>query len=71
MTKLREYRLKKGLSQQKLAQMVGVERSFISELEYGKATPSLHVAHKLARVFDTTIDDLFSDILEPFEAIKH
>lgn len=71
MTKLREYRIKRGWTQEKLAQLVGVDRTFISNLEYGKATPSLHVAYKLAKVFNTTIDDLFSDILEPFEAIKH
>jgi transcriptional regulator with XRE-family HTH domain len=47
---IKELRLRRGLSQNKLAQLIGVQRSYISELESGRRKGiSLDTARKLAR----------------------
>ncbi|MBI1888551.1 MAG: helix-turn-helix transcriptional regulator [Candidatus Spechtbacteria bacterium] len=47
--KLREVRLKKGKSQDDVAKVLGVHRSYISGLERGKRNPSLLTVHKVAK----------------------
>jgi len=58
-TKIREYRLRLNLTQEKLAEMVGVRRETIIFLEQGRYNPSLRLAHNVARVLKTTIEELF------------
>lgn len=58
--KIREYRTKRGLTQQKLSYAVGVRRETIVFLEQFKYSPSLRLAHKIAKVFNVGIDDLFT-----------
>ena len=47
------------MTQEKLAEMVGVRRETILFLEQGKYNPSLKLAHNVARVLKTTIDEIF------------
>ena len=56
---LRIRRKKKGLTQKELAQELGMSRSFYGLIETGLREPSMDVAIKMARYFDTTIEDLF------------
>jgi len=58
-TKIKEYRARLNLTQAQLANKVGVRRETIVFLEKGEYNPSLKLATKLARVFNTTVDDLF------------
>jgi len=58
-TKIKEYRARHRLTQQKLAEAVGVRRETIVFLEQGKYNPSLRLAHNVARVLRTTVDELF------------
>ena len=58
-TRMKEYRSRAGLTQEKLAEIVGVRRETIIFLEKGKYNPSLKLAHDIAKVLKTTIDDLF------------
>lgn len=58
--KIKEYRNKRGLTQQKLSYAVGVRRETIVFLEQFKYSPSLRLAHKIAKVFNVGIDDLFT-----------
>lgn len=58
-TKLKEYREAKGLKQADLAELVGVRRETIVNLEKGKYNPSLKLAMDIAKVFDTTVEELF------------
>lgn len=51
-------RVKKGLSQQQLAQQLGVKRSIISYYESGDRLPSLDVLIEMSRVFNVTTDYL-------------
>ena len=58
-TKIKEYRTKHNLTQEKLAEMVGVRRETIIYLEQGKYNPSLKLAYNVAKALQATIDDLF------------
>ena len=59
-TKIREYREKQGLTQSELADLVGVRRETIVNLERGRYNPSLKLAMDIAKVFHTTEEELFS-----------
>lgn len=52
-------RREQGLTQQQLATALGVSRQTVISLESGKYNPSLTLAHRLAVVFGTHIEDLF------------
>ena len=58
-TKIKEYRAKLNLTQDQLANLVGVRRETIVFLEQGKYNPSLKLAHDVAKVLKTSIDELF------------
>jgi len=58
-TRIREFRAKLNLTQEKLAEVVGVRRETIIFLEQGKYNPSLKLAHNIARALDASIDDVF------------
>jgi len=58
-TRIKEYRTRHNLTQEKLAEMVGVRRETIIFLEQGKYNPSLKLAHNVARTLETTIDKIF------------
>ena len=58
-TKIKEYRTKNNLTQEKLAEMVGVRRETIIYLEQGKYNPSLRLAHNVAKALQATIDEVF------------
>jgi putative transcriptional regulator len=47
------------MTQQDLADKVGVTRQTIIAIEQGKYSPSLPLAFRIARVFDTTIEEVF------------
>nr|WP_282570135.1 helix-turn-helix transcriptional regulator [Methanoculleus sp. 7T] len=59
-TKIRELRAKMGLTQEELAQQVGVRRETIVFLEKGKYNPSLKLAYKVARALGSTIEEVFT-----------
>ena len=58
-TRIKELRARHNLTQDDLAKKVGVRRETILYLEKGKYNPSLGLAHKVAKVLKTTIDELF------------
>jgi len=58
-TRIKEYRIRLDLTQEKLAEMVGVRRETIIFLEQGRYNPSLRMAHNVARALKATIDELF------------
>ena len=59
-TRIRELRARDRLSQEELAQRVGVRRETIGNLENGRYTPSLKLAMDIAQVFGTTVEDIFT-----------
>lgn len=59
-TKLKEYRARYSMKQGELAEKVGVRRETIIRLEKGQYNPSLKLAMDIAKVFETTVEELFS-----------
>lgn len=58
-TRIKEYRSRLNLTQEKLAEIVGVRRETIIFLEQGKYNPSLRLAHNVATALNAAIEDLF------------
>ena len=58
-TRMKELRARHNLTQEELADMVGVRRETISFLEKGKYNPSLKLAYKIARCLEISIEELF------------
>jgi putative transcriptional regulator len=58
-TRIKELRARYDLTQDDLAKKVGVRRETILFIEKGNYNPSLKLAHDIAVVLQTTIDDLF------------
>lgn len=48
-----------GLTQEEVARRVGVTRQTINAIENNKYNPTLELAFKLARLFTTTVDNVF------------
>ena len=59
LTPLREARLSLGLSQQAIAEVVGVRQATLSYYERGVRTPSDKVKIKLANFYGKSIQELF------------
>ncbi|WP_260702954.1 helix-turn-helix transcriptional regulator [Edaphobacter flagellatus] len=59
--RLRVLRAERNWSQADLAQKLEVSRQSINAIETGKYDPSLPLAFKLARLFNTTIEAVFDD----------
>jgi putative transcriptional regulator len=60
LNRIRELRAAAGdMTQQALADRIGVTRQTVNAIELGKYSPSLEVAFRIARVFDTPIDAVF------------
>lgn len=58
-TRIKELRARYDLTQEDLARKVGVRRETIVFLEKEKYNPSLRLAHRVAKVLNTTIEELF------------
>lgn len=58
-TKIKEYRAKLHMSQSELAELTGVRRETIIRLEKGLYNPSLKLAMDIARIFGTTVEEIF------------
>ena len=57
--KLRLFRLNKNISQEKLAEITNLDRTYISSLERGKRNPSFLILKKLAECLDVNPNDFF------------
>jgi len=57
--RLAELRRISNMTQEDLAARAGVSRQTIISLEKGKYNPSLQLAHRLAKIFNLTIEEIF------------
>ncbi|MBR7015241.1 MAG: helix-turn-helix transcriptional regulator [Lachnospiraceae bacterium] len=57
--RIAELRKNRHMTQQDLADLLGVTRQTIISLEGGRYNPSIILAFKLARMFDMHIEDIF------------
>ncbi|MFI5611736.1 helix-turn-helix transcriptional regulator [Amycolatopsis sp. FDAARGOS 1241] len=60
-------RAERGISRRQLADALGVHYQTIGYLERGEYSPSLHLALRIARFFEVSVEVLFST--EPFPRI--
>lgn len=58
-TRIKELRARYDLTQEELANNVGVRRETIVFLEKGKYNPSLKLAYDIARVLNSKIEEIF------------
>ena len=56
--KIMDLRKKKGLSQEELAEKVGIARQTISKWELGETSPDLKQAKELSKIFNVSLDEL-------------
>ena len=49
--KLKEFRLKKGLTQEQMAKLVGISKSMYEKIEYEERKPSIDTMKKFKEVF--------------------
>lgn len=57
--RVREFRKQKKLTQEKLAETIGVDNGYISKLEVGQNFPSITTLEKIADVLDVELYELF------------
>lgn len=57
--RIRDLRSGRDLTQAQLAELVSVSSRTIISLEKGQYNPSVILAHKIAKVFDCSIEDVF------------
>lgn len=55
-----ELRTQKGVTQEELADALGVSRQTVIALERGRYTPSVLLALKVAHYFKRTVEDIFT-----------
>ncbi len=59
-TNLRRLRTKRGLSLERLAQLSGVSRAMLGQIELGQSAPTINVLWKIARALEVTFSALIS-----------
>ncbi len=57
--RIEEIRKERGILQEEFAKSMGVSRQTISSLENGRYNPSILLAHKIAKYFGMTIEEVF------------
>ena len=57
--RLEELRKARGMTQEELAEAQEVSRQTVGSLENGRYNPSILLAFKIARLFETTIEEVF------------
>jgi putative transcriptional regulator len=69
--RLRVMRAERRWSQADVAQRLEVSRQSINAIETGKYDPSLPLAFKLARLFDTTVEAIFTEEPPPHPTLSN
>jgi len=61
---LRETRKRRGLSQERLAELTGLSTNYVGEMERGLKAPGLPVIVRLARALDVGVNELLQGFTE-------
>ncbi|MBX9850125.1 MAG: LexA family transcriptional regulator [Cytophagaceae bacterium] len=63
---IKHLRKQKGLTQEQLAEKIGIKRSLLGAYEEGRAEPGLDYLIKISKIFDVSVDNLISeDLTDP------
>lgn len=63
--KIKVFRAMHDLTQESLAEAIGVTRQTIVSIENGKYDPSLPLAFKISRLFNVSIEEVFDYEVQP------
>ena len=64
--RIRELRTQTGLSQEKFAQKIGMDRTYFASVELGKRNISIVNIEKIANGLNVTLSELFKNVWCPF-----
>ena len=67
-TRVRFYRKQKGLSQEKLAELCGLQPSYVGQIERGEKNITVEILYRLSQGLDVSMADLLQDIDNPASA---
>lgn len=59
-SRLKDARVRSGMSLREVARQLGVSPSFVSQMENGKSQPSVATLYSMAQLLDVSIDELFA-----------
>lgn len=59
--KIKNLRKSKGISQEKLANLAEIDRTYLPTIEKGERNVSIEIVEKLAKALDVKIKDLFDE----------
>ena len=59
---IRQLRLEKGMSQERLAELCGLHRNYVGAIERAERTPSIVTADKLAKALGSSLSSIFSNL---------
>lgn len=59
--RIKELRKQKGLSQEKLANMAEIDRTYLPTIEKGERNVSIEVVERLAKALEVKVKDLFDE----------
>lgn len=68
--KIKSYRESKNMTQNDLANILGVSAGTVSKYESGALEPNIESLKKLAKLFEISIDELLNDEEEKFDILK-
>ncbi|MDC1395610.1 helix-turn-helix domain-containing protein [Bacteroidia bacterium] len=60
--RIKQLRREKGVSQEKLSEIAGLDRTYMTDIENGKRNVSIVVLEKLAMAFKFSLSELLKDI---------
>lgn len=69
--RIKELRKQKGLTQEKLAELINMEQNSISIIESGRNFPTLATLEKIANILEVNLSDFFNyEYLDDIELVK-
>lgn len=60
--RVRQLRIERNISLQKFALVIGIDKSFLVDIEYGRKAPSLDTIEKIALGLNVSFSELFSSL---------
>ena len=61
-SRLKDVRLRSGMSLREVSRQLGVSPSFVSQMENGKSLPSVATLYAVAQLLNVSIDELFGNV---------
>ena len=68
--RLKRYRTRKGLTQKEAAEIIGINAYQLGNYETNRSEPSIKILKGMSRAYQTSIDDLVGNKIDPSNATK-